>query len=153
MRTFTSSEQLHAAVGEYLGASDWLEITQERIDTFADATGDHQWIHVDAARAATDSPFGTTIAHGFLSLSLMSMLNWEIYTVDNVRLALNYGTNKVRFISPVRVGARVRLHSTLASVTDVDPDRAVQVVVTSRLEIAHEPKPALVADHIGRFLF
>lgn len=153
MRTFTSGEQLHAAVGERLGTSDWLEISQERIDTFADATGDHQWIHVDVARASTESPFGAPIAHGFLSLSLVSMLNWQIYTIDNTRLALNYGMNKVRFISPVRVGAQVRLRSTVTSVTNVDPDHAVQVVVTSLLEIAGEPKPALVADLIGRFVF
>lgn len=152
MRTFTSGEQLSTAVGEHLGTSEWLEISQDRINAFADATGDHQWIHVDVARAATESPYGAPIAHGFLSLSLVSMLNWQIYTVDHTRLALNYGTNKVRFISPVTVGARVRLHSTLTSVTKVDPD-AVQVVVTSLLEIAGEPKPALVADLIGRYIF
>lgn len=152
MRTFTSAEQLKAAVGEDLGVSDWLQITQERVDTFADATGDHQWIHVDVERAKKESPFGGPIAHGYLSLSLIPVLNWQIYTVDNVKLGINYGSNKVRFINPVRVGAHVRLQTTLASVEDASGG-AVQVTATNTLEIENETKPALIAETISRIVF
>ena len=115
MRIFTSPDQLKAAIGEDLGTSDWLHITQERIDTFADATGDHQWIHVDVERATRESPFGAPIAHGFLSLSLVSLLNWQIFTIENTTLAINYGLNRVRFVNPVKVEAHVRLRTTLNS--------------------------------------
>lgn len=152
MRTFTSAEQLKAAVGEDLGVSDWMQITQERVNTFADATGDHQWIHVDVERAKKESPFGGPIAHGYLSLSLIPVLNWQIYTVENVKLGINYGSNKVRFINPVKVGAHVRLQTTLASVEDASGG-AVQVVATNTLEIENETKPALIAETISRIVF
>jgi acyl dehydratase len=107
MRTFISVEELQQAVGEELGSSDWLLIEQSRVDLFAEATDDHQWIHVDAERAA-DGPFGGTIAHGYLTLSLLPRFGKEIYTVENMRTGINYGLNRVRFIHPVRVGSRVR---------------------------------------------
>lgn len=152
MRTFTSAEQLKAAVGDDLGTSDWLQITQERVNTFADATGDHQWIHVDVERAKKESPFGGPIAHGFLSLSLVSMLNWQIYTIENTKLGINYGSNKIRYINPVKVGAHVRLQTTLVSVEDASGG-ALQIVVNSTLQIEGEDKPALVAEIISRIVF
>jgi acyl dehydratase len=152
MRTFTSLEQLQAAAGEELGSSEWLLIEQARVDLFAEATDDHQWIHVDAARAA-DGPFGGTIAHGYLTLSLLPKFAWEIYTVENVRTAINYGLNRVRFIHPVRVGARIRSTATLVSVTEV-PGGA-QLVVSQRVDVEVEgkPKPACIAETISRVLF
>jgi acyl dehydratase len=152
MRIFTSPDQLKSAISEDLGTSDWLHITQERIDTFADATGDHQWIHVDVERATHESPFGAPIAHGFLSLSLVSLLNWQIYTIENTTLAINYGLNRVRFVNPVKVEAHVRLRTTLNSVGDA-PGGALQIVTTNTLEIAGEEKPALVAETVGRIIF
>ena len=151
MRTFTSPEQLKAAVGEDLGTSDWLRITQERVDTFADATGDHQWIHVDVERAKKESPFGAPIAHGFLSLSLVSMLNWQIYTTENAKLEINYGSNKVRFVNPVKVGDHLRLQTTLTSVEEA-PGGALQVVTTCTLKIENQAKPALIAEIISRIV-
>ncbi|MBY6414501.1 MaoC family dehydratase [Rhodococcus sp. BP-252] len=152
MRTFSSAEQLKAAVGEDLGTSDWLQITQDRVNTFADATGDHQWIHVDVERAKKESPFGAPVAHGYLSLSLIPLLNAEIYSVENVKLGINYGSNKVRFVNPVTVGSHVRLQTTLTSVDDVAAG-AVQIVTTQTLEIEGVDKPALVAETITRFVF
>lgn len=152
IRVFSTPGDLKAAVGDELGPGEWLHITQDRIDAFADATGDRQWIHVDAARATRESPFGSPIAHGFLSLSLLSMLNWQIYTIENTSLAVNYGLNKVRFINPVRVDAYVRLRTTVNSVDDA-PGGALQLVTTSTLEIAGEDKPALVAETVGRIMF
>ncbi|SNS24322.1 Acyl dehydratase [Rhodococcoides kyotonense] len=152
MRTFTSPEQLKSAVGEDLGSSDWFQITQERVNTFADATGDHQWIHVDVERAQKESPFGAPVAHGYLSLSLLPLLNTEIYSIENVKLGINYGSNKVRFINPVKVGSHVRLQSTLTSVDDVSGG-AVQIVTTQTLEIEGVDKPALVAETITRIVF
>lgn len=152
MRTFTSPDQLKAAVGEDLGVSDWLQITQERVNTFADATGDHQWIHVDVERAKKESPFGGPVAHGYLSLSLIPLLNWQIYTIENTKLGINYGSNKVRFVSPVPVGAHVRLHTTLTSVDDASGG-ALQIVTTHTLEIEDADKPAFVAEAISRVVF
>ncbi|OAK54356.1 enoyl-CoA hydratase [Rhodococcoides kyotonense] len=143
---------MKAAVGEDLGTSDWLQITQDRVNTFADATGDHQWIHVDVERAKKESPFGAPVAHGYLSLSLIPLLNAEIYSVENVKLGINYGSNKVRFVNPVTVGSHVRLQTTLTSVDDVAAG-AVQIVTTQTLEIEGVDKPALVAETITRFVF
>jgi acyl dehydratase len=152
MRTFISVEELQKAVGEELGSSDWLLIEQSRVDLFAEATDDHQWIHVDAERAA-DGPFGGTIAHGYLTLSLLPRFGKEIYTVENMRTGINYGLNRVRFIHPVRVGSRVRSTATLVSVTDVPG--GVQLVVSQRVdvEVDGKPKPACVAESISRVLF
>ncbi|GHF80653.1 MaoC family dehydratase [Kitasatospora xanthocidica] len=134
--------------GTDLGRSEWLEITQERVDTFADATDDHQWIHVDAERAKT-GPFGGTIAHGYLSLSLLIPLWSELLEVQGVGMAVNYGLNKVRFPSPVLVGAKIRAHGAIASVTEVKGGAEVTVDLT--VEIDGRPKPAAVAQAVYRF--
>jgi acyl dehydratase len=143
---------LRDLVGQHLGYSDYVEVTQEQVNLFAEATGDHQWIHVDVERAKKESPFGAPIAHGFLSLSLVSMLNWQIYTIENTKLGINYGSNKVRFINPVKVGSHVRLRTTLTSVEDASGG-ALQIVTTATLEIEGEDKPALVAEIISRVVF
>ena len=124
MRVFRGVDELAAAVGADLGTSQWHPVTQEQVDRFAEATGDHQWIHVDPVRAA-EGPFGTTIAHGYLTLSLVPLLAAEVYAVEGVRLALNYGCNKVRFPTPVPVGSRVRGSVVLDSVTTVVDARHV----------------------------
>ena len=107
-REFAHPNEMQKYVGQEIGVSDWVEISQERIDQFAEATGDHQWIHVDVERAKKDMPGGKTIAHGYLTLSLIPMLNHQISHINNVRNGINYGCNKVRFTSPVRRGSRVR---------------------------------------------
>ncbi len=152
MRTFTSADDITGAVGETIGTSDWLEITQERVNTFADATGDHQWIHVDVERATKESPFGGPIAHGYLTLSLLPMLSWQTYTVENSRMGVNYGSNKVRYVHPVPVGSRIRLVAVLGS-ADSLADGAVQMTVDSTVEIEGVDKPALVAQVISRVYF
>jgi acyl dehydratase len=135
-------------VGAELGVSDWLDITQERIDTFADATGDHQWIHVDPARAK-DGPFGTTIAHGYLTMSLIIPLWTQLLDVREVRNKLNYGLNKVRFPSPVPVGSKVRVRASLASVEEVPG--GVQLTLDAVVECDGSEKPACVAQPVFRF--
>lgn len=152
MRTFTSADDITGAVGETIGTSDWLEITQERVNTFADATGDHQWIHVDVERATKESPFGGPIAHGYLTLSLLPMLSWQTYTVENSRMGVNYGSNKVRYVHPVPVGSRMRLVAVLGA-ADSLADGAVQMTVDSTIEIEGVDKPALVAQVISRVYF
>ncbi|MBY6362042.1 MaoC family dehydratase [Rhodococcoides corynebacterioides] len=152
MRTFTSADDITGAVGETIGTSDWLEITQERVNTFADATGDHQWIHVDVERATKESPFGGPIAHGYLTLSLLPMLSWQTYAVENSRMGVNYGSNKVRYVHPVPVGSRIRLVAVLGS-ADTLADGAVQMTVDSTVEIEGVDKPALVAQVISRVYF
>jgi len=147
MRVFSSPDQLEQAVGTDLGVSDWLVITQERIDRFADATDDHQWIHVDAERAAA-GPFGAPIAHGYLTVALLPALMRQIYRVD-ARMAVNYGLNKLRFPAPVRVGSAVRAAVRLVEVTRVAD--ALQVVSAATVERKGEPKPAVVAETVGRF--
>lgn len=150
MRTFSSAEEIMAAVGEELGTSDWITIEQDRINAFADATGDHQWIHVDEAKAA-DGPFGTTIAHGFLTLSLLPSFGWQIYTVDNATVAINYGLNKVRFVNPVPVGSKLRSTAVLSEATDVAG--GVHMVVVQTVEIEGQDKPACVAETVTRVYF
>ncbi|MBO9533972.1 MAG: MaoC family dehydratase [Solirubrobacteraceae bacterium] len=148
MRTFENLGELQAAVGEVLGTSDWVTIDQARIDQFAEATGDHQWIHVDSEKAAA-GPFGTTIAHGYLTLSLLPMLTWGIYEVKGLAGALNYGLDKVRFPSPVPVGSKVRATAELTSYDEVPGGG--QATVTCTIEIDGAPKPACVAATIVRF--
>jgi acyl dehydratase len=150
MRVFSSADEVRAARGEELGVSDWLTVTQDQVNQFADATGDHQWIHVDTERAA-QGPFGGTIAHGFLTLSLLSSLNFQIYRFDGIRMAINYGLNRVRFPNPVRVGSRVRSHCTLAEVTDVDG--GVQLALQSTVEVEGAEKPACAAEQLVRLVF
>ncbi|MCG5434418.1 MaoC family dehydratase [Mycobacterium sp. MYCO198283] len=150
MRTFGSVSELTATVGEEIGASDWRTITQESVNQFADATGDHQWIHVDPERAAS-GPFGTTIAHGFLTLSLLPVLMHDIFTVDGIKLAVNYGLNKVRFPAPVPVGARVRGVTKVVNVDDLGGG-TVQVTMSTTVEIDGGAKPACVAESIVRYM-
>ncbi|KPI16219.1 Enoyl-CoA hydratase [Actinobacteria bacterium OK074] len=147
-RIFTSADELKAAVGEQLGYTDWLEIDQKRIDLFADATGDHQWIHVDPERAAT-GPFGTTIAHGYLTLSLLPLFGPQLIKVEGVKMGVNYGTNKVRFPSPVPVGSRLRATATITSATDVEG--GVQVGVAYTVEREGGQKPVCVAEAVARY--
>ncbi len=150
MRTFESVAELAAAAGTPIGRSDWVTITQEDVNLFADATGDHQWIHVDPEKAAA-GPFGTTIAHGFMTLSLLPRLHHETYTVKGIKLAINYGLNKVRFVAPVPVGSRVRAETSLVGVQDVG-NGAVQATVSTVVEIDGGSKPACVAESIVRYI-
>jgi acyl dehydratase len=136
-------------VGEEIAVSDWFEVTQARIDQFAEATGDHQWIHVDPVRAVTESPFKSTIAHGFLTLSLLSTLIRESIQVTGLRMAINYGLNRVRFVSPVPAGSRIRALITLQAVDAVSGGFQVTWQVT--VEREGGDKPACVADWIVRY--
>ncbi|MFI6701603.1 MaoC family dehydratase [Streptomyces sp. NPDC050509] len=149
-RIFTSAEELRAGVGEQLGHSDWLEVDQKRIDLFAEATGDHQWIHVDPERAAT-GPFGTTIAHGYLTLSLLPALVPQVVRVENVKMGINYGTNKVRFPSTVPVGSRLRATAVLKDV--VEAGGGVQITTLVTIEREGGDKPACVAESVSRYFF
>ena len=149
MKKFSGLDEFGAAEGSQLGPTDWLEVTQERVNLFADATDDHQWIHVDPERAA-NGPFGGRIAHGLLTLSLLPHFTHQLYTVDNVAMAINYGYNKVRFITPVRVGSKVRARAEIAKVDQLDG--AVQATVTVTVEIEGSDKPAAVAESIVRFI-
>jgi acyl dehydratase len=135
--------------GREVGVSDWLVVTQDRIDAFADATGDRQWIHVDAERARTGTPFGATIAHGFLTLSLISALVRDAVTVDGVRMALNYGLNRVRFVSPVPSGSRIRARVALAKIDDMAD--SIQAIWNVTIERDGGDKPAVVAEWIVRY--
>ncbi|WP_326691436.1 MULTISPECIES: MaoC family dehydratase [unclassified Streptomyces] len=148
-RVFTSADELREAIGQELGTSDWLEIDQKRIDLFAEATGDHQWIHVDPARAA-EGPFGTTIAHGYLTLSLLPALVPQIMRVEGMRMGVNYGVNKVRFPSPVPVGSRLRARATLADVTTAS-DGGVQVTAQVSVESEGGSKPVCVVESLSRY--
>lgn len=147
---FHTAGDLKAAVGTTLGPGKWVEISQDRIDTFADATGDHQWIHVDPERAK-NGPFGTTIAHGYLTLSMTSMFLGELMSVPGATAGINYGANKVRFPAPVPVGSRVRGVVEIAEVTDVPG--GVQVITHGTVEIEGGEKPACVVDSVSRWLF
>jgi acyl dehydratase len=147
-RVFSSLDELRSAVGEQLGFSDWLEIDQKRIDLFADATGDHQWIHVDPEKAAA-GPFGRTIAHGYLTLSLLPVLVPQLMQVEGVRMGVNYGSNKVRFPSPVPVGSRVRATAKIAEVTEVAG--GVQLTMAVTVERDGGEKPVCVAETVSRF--
>jgi acyl dehydratase len=147
-RIFTSVDDLKSAVGEQLGYTDWLDIDQKRIDLFAEATGDHQWIHVDPEKAAA-GPFGTTIAHGYLTLSLLPLFGPQLLSVEGVKMGVNYGTNKVRFPAPVPVGSRLRATGTISAVDDV-PGGA-QVTVAFTVEREGGDKPVCVAESVARY--
>lgn len=149
-RIFTSAEELTAGIGAPLGPSDWLEVDQKRIDLFADATGDHQWIHVDPERAAS-GPFGSTIAHGYLTLSLLPSLVPQIMRVEGMRMGINYGTDKVRFPAPVPVGSRLRATAVITEV--VEAGGGVQVSATVTVEIEGGEKPVCVAQSVSRYYF
>ena len=144
---FETPNDMLGTEGQTLGTSEWMEIDQDRVNMFADATGDHQWIHVDK-EMAEQSPFGTTIAHGFLTLSLLPMLMKETYTINKVAMGINYGCNKVRFINPVNVGSRVRGTSEVVSVEEAGG--GIQLVVKATIEIEGEEKPACVAETVTR---
>ena len=145
MRIFTSLDEVVAAVGQELGTSDWLTVEQDRVDRFADATGDHQWIHVDVERAK-EGPFGGTIAHGYLTLSLVPHLGSTVFSLDTPGAKLNYGVNKVRFPHPVRVGRRIRSTVSVADVADVPAGK--QLTLRHVIEIEDEAKPACVAESV-----
>ena len=145
MRTFTSFDEVTAAAGEELGSSDWITIEQDRVDQFADATGDHQWIHVDAERAA-EGPFGGTIAHGYLTLSLLPWLGSQLFTLGTPGAKLNYGCDSVRFTNPVPVGSRVRATATFEGVKQLE--KGVQITTKYVVEIEGVERPALVAKQI-----
>jgi acyl dehydratase len=147
-RTFTSPDELKAAVGEQLGHTDWVEIDQKRIDLFAEATGDHQWIHVDPEKA-TQGPFATTSARGYPTLSLPPLFAPQLITVEGVRMGVNYGTNKVRFPAPVPVGSRLRATAVITGVEDVPG--GVQVSVAFTVEREGGAKPVCVAESVSRY--
>jgi acyl dehydratase len=146
---FENLDEVKAGVGTHLGHSDWLTIDQERIDRFADATGDHQWIHVDPERAK-DGPFGATIAHGYLTLSLSNYFLPQILDVQGVSMGVNYGMNKVRFPAPVTVGSRLRAGAELAAVEEIAGGVQTTVVIT--IEIEGSDKPACVIESLSRYL-
>ncbi|MET0136727.1 MAG: MaoC family dehydratase [Kibdelosporangium sp.] len=149
MRVFKDVDELAAAKGEVLGTSEWRAVTQEAVQQFADATGDHQWIHLDVARAK-DGPFGSTIAHGYLTLSLIPVLAKDIYRVENVAMVVNYGSNKVRFTAPVKVGSRVRGTAELVDISDVPGGK--QAITRFTVEIEGGDKPACVAEVVSRIV-
>lgn len=149
MRVFADIEEFAAAAGSSLGATEWLEVDQRRIDTFAEATGDRQWIHVDPERAAR-GPFGSAIAHGLLTLSLLPVLNHQLYAIDKLSMVINYGFDRVRFVTPVPAGSRVRATTGVDSVDEVPG--GIQARMTTTLEVEGAAKPACVAESITRFL-
>jgi acyl dehydratase len=142
VRAFASLDEFKAAAGEEIGTSEWHTVTQEQINTFADATGDHQWIHVDPERAAK-GPFGTTIAHGYLTLALLPMFGEQIYSIEGLAFGMNYGANKVRFPSPVPVDSRVRATATLKETSEIAI--GTQGIVNFVIELEGSEKPACVA--------
>lgn len=146
---FTGLDDMRNRVGQELAVSDWLEITQERIDQFAEATGDHQWIHVDVARANSESPFGGPIAHGYLTLSLLAKFSQESIAIGNIKMGVNYGLNRVRFTSPVRAGRKVRARFKLAAYDEI-PGGA-QLTWNATVEIDGSDKPACIAEMISRW--
>jgi acyl dehydratase len=149
VKVFEGLDEFAAAKGSQFGPTEWLTISQERVNLFADATDDHQWIHVDPEKAA-GGPFGGTIAHGLLTLSLLPHFSQQLYRVANIALAVNYGYNKVRFITPVKVGANVRARGELTSVNQLDG--AVQATTTITVEIEGSAKPAAVVESIVRYI-
>jgi acyl dehydratase len=149
--TFSSAEDILAAVGRKLGPGEWTTVTQERIDKFADATDDHQWIHVDPVRARS-GPFGATIAHGYLTLSLMAMFLPQLVSIPGLKMGVNYGTDKVRFPSAVKAGARIRPSGEVVA-AERTRDGGVQAVIRVTVEIEGEAKPACVAETISRYYF
>jgi acyl dehydratase len=151
MHTIASFDDLAPLIGTHLGHSAGHQVTQERVDLFAEATGDHQWIHVDPERAAA-GPFGGTIAHGYLTLSLGPVLLHDIVTWENIRMGVNYGLNKVRFPSPVPVGATLRLGAVLVGAEQLG-DGGVQATLELTFEVEGSPKPACVAELLLRYYF
>ncbi len=149
MRTFTSLDEFAAAKGEHLGYSEWHEVTQQQVDTFADATGDHQWIHIDPERAA-GGPFSGTIAHGYLTLSMLPVLISQIFRIENLTMAINYGLDRVRFPAPVPTGSQIRAGATLTEIRQTHLGLLSHARVT--VEIDGQDKAACVADSISLFV-
>ncbi|MDT5211660.1 MAG: hypothetical protein QOF67_4075 [Mycobacterium sp.] len=152
MQTIGSIDDAIALIGAELGVSRWVDVDQSRIDTFADVTMDHQWIHVDVEKAKAESPYGATIAHGFLTLSLIPGVSKDNYRVENAKMGINYGLNKVRFLAAVTAGSRIRVRSELVDATKVADD-TVNLTVRHTVEIDGADKPAAVAELIARFIF
>jgi acyl dehydratase len=147
---FESLDEVRAAVGTTLGTSDWIEVTQDQVNRFAEATGDHQWIHVDVERATKESPFGGPIAHGYLTLSLTNLVLPQVMEVRNVSMGVNYGTGKVRFPAPVPVGSRVRGRAELVACDEVAGGIQTTIVIT--MEVEGGTKPACVVESLSRWL-
>jgi acyl dehydratase len=152
MKLITSIDDATGLVGSELGVSEWVTIDQQRVNDFADVTGDHQWIHVDVERAKAESPYGAPIAHGFLTLSMIPALSKDNFRVQNAKLVINYGLNKVRFLAAVPVGSRIRVRSELADAVAKD-EGTVDLTVRHTIEIDGSEKPAAVAEMIARVLF
>ena len=150
MVTIPDAAYLSARVRQEIAVSDWIEIAQDRIDRFADATGDHQWIHVDPVRAAAESPFKATIAHGFLTLSLISLMKRQTIEFANLQLAINYGLNRVRFVTPVPAGSRVRARFTVGGVEEIGGGR-LQVTWHVAVELEGSRKPACIVEWLIRY--
>ena len=150
MKTFHGTAEFEKAVGTHLGYSDWQTITQEQVDLFADATGDHQWIHVDVARAAAESPFGGPIAHGYLTLALSNLFLPQLLAVAGASAGVNYGTGKVRFPSPVPVGSRIRGGAAISSVEEIAG--GLQTAITITIQVEGREKPACVVESLSRWL-
>ena len=148
---FAAPDDLLGAAGQHLGHSGWITVDQARIDTFAEATGDHQWIHVDPEAAAA-GPFGATIAHGYLTLALTNLLLPQIVRVEGISMGVNYGVNRVRFPRPVLVGSRLRASATLTSAEELPGGSGVQTVITITVEMEGQAKPACVVESVSRFL-
>ena len=147
MKIFRSYSEVAACIGQEVSVTDWIEVTQAQIDLFADATGDHQWIHIDPSRAA-QGPFGSTIAHGFLTLSLLPMFFQRTIVMRDVKMGVNYGLNRVRFMAPVRVGSRLRGHFKLLAFDGLEG--GAQLVTEATLELQGSAKPACVAESVSR---
>ena len=152
MQVIGSIDDAVSMIGAELGVSGWLDVDQSRIDAFADVTNDHQWIHVGVERAKAESPYGATIAHGFLTISLIPGLSKDNYRVENAKMGINYGLNKVRFLAAVTAGSRIRVRSHLADATKVSDD-TVNLTVRHTVEIDGVEKPAVIAELIARFVF
>ncbi len=148
---FAGIDDAKSRLGQEIGISDWMPIDQERVDAFAEVTGDRQWIHVDAERAKRESPFGAPIAHGYLTLSLLAKFAGECIAVDGIKLAVNYGLNRVRFASPVKVGSRVRARFVLGAVEDIEG--GAQMIWQAVIEIEGGDKPACAAEMVTRWYF
>jgi acyl dehydratase len=148
--TFTTLDELAGATGRHLGWTDWVEITQERVNLFADATGDHQWIHVDVERARAESPFGGPIAHGYLTLALSNLFLPQLLEVTGASSGINYGTGKVRFPSPVPVGSRIRGGAEIAAVEEIPG--GLQTTITITVQVEGQDKPACVIESLSRWL-
>jgi acyl dehydratase len=148
--TFATLDELRGAAGRHLGWSDWVDITQERVDRFADATGDHQWIHVDVERANAESPFGGPIAHGYLTLALSNLFLPQLLAVPGASAGVNYGTEKVRFPSPVPVGSRIRGGAEITAVDEIPG--GLQTTITITIQVEGQDKPACVIESLSRWL-